>query len=180
MTGFEWLAALTSLVELIGSLIPRRIQVPPNSRGVKFTGMKKVSVIKPGNHWVWPFRSEIKVFDIMPRTVDLAVQDVTAANDDTYRVDASILLSVYPDDNSILKAFFENTRIEDIAATEGMHVLCNLINESDKSVLHNRREFDRILTKRIRKRLKNFGLKTHRAYVATMASGMPVIILGGK
>lgn len=180
MLGFEWLASLTSLVELVGSLIPRRVQIPPTCRGIRFTGMRRTSVLQPGNHWVWPFRSEIKVYDVTSRVVDLAQQDVTSLAGVTYRVDASVIISISVLENDLLRAFVEHQNIEEVAAAECVHVLCTLINESLEDRLQDRREFDRRLTYAIKKRLRRYGIKTHRACVATLAKGLPVLLIGGR
>lgn len=176
--GFEWLASLGSVVELIGSLIPRRIQIAAHSRGVKYVAMKTPVVLQPGNHWLWPFRSEITVHIIKPRQVNLTYIDVTNIEGKPFRVDAAIQVSIYENDTAILQAFFEHDRIEEIIASEAQDVLCSMVATSHAEELYERLEFNARFTSLIRKRLKRYGVRTHKAYVATLVTGKPILLVG--
>lgn len=176
--GFEWLGSLTSLVELIGSLIPRREQIPFTHRGVKYAGMKVVHVLGPGNYWVWPFRSMIKQFDIMSRPISLSSQYAMTRDGTTVWIDGAVLVSMADDDDSIVKAFVHNSDISETVAAESMNAICELLSETLWEELIDRSHFNAELTKLIRTKLRKYGVRVHRAYLATLASGRPLLILG--
>lgn len=178
MIGFEWLGSLTSMVDLITSLIPRRVQIPPTSRGVKFINMKRTIVLQPGNHWLWPFMSEVTVHAVMPRPVDLARIDVTNVEGIAFRVDASTLVSIHRDDESVIRAFVEHDEIETVIANECMNALCELVSASTSVELYDRDVFNLKFTRLIRRKLKRYGVRTHRAFIATLVTGRPILLVG--
>ena len=178
MTGFEWLGSLTSLIELITSLIPRRVQIAPTHRGIKFVGMRKIVVCREGNYWVWPVRSEMKVHLISARPIALAKQYVMSSEGTQYLVDGSILVSIVDSEEGIINAFVRNDEIEEICASEASNAICDLMNDSLDDELCDRDEFNVKLTRMTRRRLRKYGIRTHRAYVSSLASGRPILMLG--
>lgn len=176
--GWEWLASLQSIVELLGSLIPRRIKIPPTHRGIRLRGMTKVTVLQPGLYWYWPFRSEVLVKLVAARNLSLVSQYVMTRDGKTIWVDGSVIHSIYPDDASIIRAFLETDGIEEVAAAVAMAALNELIEDTLFEELFDRQTFNRNFRQILRKKFKTYGLRVHSGNIETLASGRPILVLG--
>lgn len=183
MIGLEWLGSLTSLVEFIGSLIPRHVQIPPTNRGVLYGGIfskfSRVRVLMPGSYVHWPVRSAIHSYTVTPRVIELAKQYVNSRDGIPFWVDGSLQVSVYDHEDAVVRAFvkYEDT-MDGIVTSEATNAISELINESLKEELYDRNEFNKQLTLLIRRRLRKYGVQTHKAYIATLVTGRPILVLG--
>lgn len=175
---WEWLASLQSVVELIGSLIPRRVKIAPTHRGIRYRGMTEVSVVQPGVIWYWPFRSEVQVKMVVERPIALASQYLLTKDGKPVLVDGSILYSNHLDDNNLLKAFVETDSIEEVAASVAMACINEMIEASTMAELYDRQMFNRKLRKLLRARLGAYGLKLHRGNIETLSTGFPLLAMG--
>jgi len=176
--GWQWLASLQAVVELIGSLIPRRVKIPPTHRGIRLRNMTKVSVLQPGLYWFWPFMSSVSLHLVAVRPAALASQYVMTQDGKPMWVDASVLYSVGDDDESVLKAFLETAIVEEVAGTLAMAALGELIEKTTFVQLFDRDRFSKNFRDSLRIKFAEYGLKVIGGNIETLATGRPLLILG--
>jgi regulator of protease activity HflC (stomatin/prohibitin superfamily) len=175
--GWEWLASLQSIVDLIGKLIPRREMIPPTHRGFKFRG-DEIFVLLPGVHWYWPFRSLVLQKRVNNRLISLSSQYLMTQDGKTVWVDGSVLISNYVDRDDLIRAFVVNDDIDEIAAGISMACLNETMEATHWEEIGDRATFNKQFRRRLRKQLRPYGLKVIRANIETLATGRPILLLG--
>jgi regulator of protease activity HflC (stomatin/prohibitin superfamily) len=175
--GWEWLASLQSIVDLIGKLIPRREMVPPTHRGLKYRG-NSIFILLPGVHWYWPYRSLVVQRPINCRLLSLSSQYLMTQDGKTVWVDGSVLVENYLDREDLIRAYVDNSDIDEIAAGISMACLNETMEETHWDKIHDRQLFNKQFRRRLRKQLRPYGLKVVRANIETLATGRPILLLG--
>ena len=171
----ESIAWLGELSELIGSLIPRRVLIPPTHGGVKYKRMKKIIPLTSGRYWYWPFISEIHTTPITEQTIALTDHTLETKDGQTVRVHGVITYEVADVEKALVRKWDFEDSIDDEAAA----AYCTYITtKSFEYIQSDRKKVNIELTRKVRSQLNEYGIKVIRAQITTFASGVPIIHMG--
>lgn len=177
--SFEWIAWLGNIIKLIGDLIPQREKIPPTHRGILYRGMTKVIIRWPGVYWYWPWRSEMHQLCICQQTLWLEEQDVTTADGKVVKCRGTVTYRIIDKEEAIIKAAVETWEITDQIDDEAMAVYCEFIGGKNfDEIQQNRSEANKELTRLVRSRLHEYGVKVVRAQLTSFATGFPLLHMG--
>ena len=179
--GFEWLDWLGGLVKLVGDLIPQREKVDPTLRAVLFRNMTKIIVLPAGIYWYWPWTSEIISMPVKRQVITIGQQDVTTADNMPVKFGGMVSYEIGPTDDEIIRAFVECYLAEDSIDDEATSVFCSVIKtKTFAEIQQNPDDTNTELTRKVRSRLREYGLRTHRAQLTSFATGLPLLHIGGN
>jgi uncharacterized membrane protein YqiK len=174
--SFEWISWLGNLVKLIGDLIPQRYQVPPTHRAVKYKRMRHTIVLRPGNHWYIPFFSQVQELAVKRQTIELCVQQLTTKDGKPVQVEGTVTFEIGDSDEEILKAIVETWDITDNIDDEARGVYADFITTKDfDEIQTDRRGANVELTRQVRSRLREYGVKVFRAQLTSFVTGIPLL-----
>ena len=163
--AFAWLG---SLMDWLGSLVPRWRIVRFTHGGVKFVHGKDVQEVKPGIVWYWPAVTELLIIPTARTTVNLLSQTVSTADDKSVLVSAMLVLEVRNTVKLLGATHDPDELIADIALAAIYEALSGLtwaeLKEKQKT-----RGLDRILRLDTRAQLEKYGVWVAEAMLTDLA-----------
>jgi regulator of protease activity HflC (stomatin/prohibitin superfamily) len=177
----EWIAWLGNLFKLLGDLFPQREKIPPTHRGIKFRNMTESVVLQPGVYWYWPWRTEMHQIVIAQQTFWLDEQEVTTKDNRGVIIRGSVTYRVIDKDSAIIKATVETWDVENQVDDEAMAVYCDYVSsQTFKQIQADRAAVNKELTKQVRSRLNEYGVRVIRAQLTSFATGIPLLHMGNS
>ncbi|REJ65621.1 MAG: SPFH domain-containing protein [Planctomycetota bacterium] len=172
--AFSWLG---SLVESLGSLIPRRVIVRATHAGVKWIWGRHVREMNAGIHWYWPVTTEAVTIVIARQTLNLPTQALVTKDRQQVVAGAVVVYSI----NDVVKAIGErnwdvDTTINDIAQTALVKVISKFSLEELLDSLDS--DIEERLTQTCRRQLDKFGVYVHRCALTDFSTCRVYKVLG--
>lgn len=169
---FEWMG---ELVKIVGDLIPRRILVEPTHMGMKFKGMKKNVVLKPGRYWYLPFFSTVYVIPVKRQSLYLAEQDLTTKDGKPIKVRATVAYEVSDIETAMVNCYEFGNQIDD----ETMGLIALYVTRRSFSFLQGKRKMvNAEISRMVNNRMAEYGVSIKRVQIVSLSTGIPLLHIG--
>jgi regulator of protease activity HflC (stomatin/prohibitin superfamily) len=150
------------LTTLLG-IIPRLVIIRTTHQGVRFKCGKTAKAMKPGLHWYWPVTTQIEILPVARQTNSLPSQVLMTKDGQTIVVAGSVVYTV----NDMLLAYGSlnydvNLTLDDVARSALVEIVAKTTLADLQAGIIG--EF----TKLCRRRLKQYGIGVHKAYLTDL------------
>lgn len=161
----EW---FTQLLQTFATIFPRLVHIKSTDKGVCFK-REKVFKLEPGIHWYWPLWSEVFIQPVVRQTRQLPAQTLTTKDGISVTISVTIRFEI----NDVIAAYgntfdFLDT-IQDVAQGE----VTNIVRSTVYQDFFNE-NLDILLSRKIRGRLKPFGVALKKAFIAEFSPCYPI------
>lgn len=193
----ELLAAVTDFLKALVAFVPRRELVPITHRGVKFVNGRSfawllfpfvfwtiwwkewkpyVVALGPGITWWWPLFSQVETMPVNRQVLKLEAHDVLTLDGKPVKFRGTISYTI----SSIMRAMVQTWEVESSIDDEAEAAFCSFISSKrlDELTGRPREEVNDELTKVVAEQMKVYGVRTVRAKLSSLATGIPVLLLG--
>ncbi len=173
MNFLDW---INDIISALLSFVPRRIIVRATHSGVKWRWGANAIEMKPGFHWYWPFSTEMEVIPTARQTLNLKTQALMTSDKQQVVVGALAVYTVSDVVRAIGKRNYDiDATVYDITQAAIVEVvtkwtLDNLLQNISGSVENQ-------LTRRVQKRLRQFGVRVQRAALTDFSTAVVYKIL---
>lgn len=167
---------LGELINTFGSLIPRMIHIKRTHGAVKFT-RAKAKEVGPGVYFYWPLITEVVVLATARQTLNLNTQSLTTKDGQSISVSGVVVYSIRSVYDAIVKNFDHDDTLGDVAQLAIAEVV---FNSTYDDLLEAQRggRLERELTKKARRRLKQFGFAVDRCALTDLTPSFALRMLG--
>jgi regulator of protease activity HflC (stomatin/prohibitin superfamily) len=162
--AFSWIG---QVVGWFGQFIPRWQIINANQGAVKFKNGSEIIPLGPGIHWWFPATSNLTIYPTARQTVDLRTQLLVTTDEKTVAVGGMVTYRVSNIEDLIGRTFDADQTVRDICGG----VISEIVRDAAWPDLQTP-EFQKELTRLMRKRLRPFGV---HAMKATLTDCAPVL-----
>lgn len=160
----EW---LVNLLDTLTSIFPRLSFIKNTDEGVLFYGENAYKK-GPGYVFWWPIISELYVIPVVRQTQQLKAQTLVTKDREPVTVSVTIRFEIDDIMLACVKTYDFMDTIEDIAQGE-VAVVIRSFNYDEIT-----EDIDKILSRRIRSKLKPYGVALRKAFIAEFSPCTPI------
>jgi len=167
---------LRQLMETLLAWVPRLAHIRSTHGGVKFTG-SRASAWGPGLHWWWPLTSTYAELPTVAQAHNLATQIVLGSGPQAVAASGVIVYRV----DDVLKAVTSCEELDDIVSNVGLAAVFEVLATKklpDLRAWAESGELTNRLTRKVRSRLRAYGLYVERCGLTDLAPAKPLYLMG--
>lgn len=174
-SAFAWLG---SVMEWLGSFVPRIKIVRSTHAGVKFKHGKHPQPIGPGIHIYWPIVTEMDIIPVARQTHNLPTQSLLTKDGRQVVVGGVVVYAI----TDILSTLSKNWDIADTINDITLLAISDVVTSHELDYLHSNLNdaVQKALTKATRKQLRQYGVKVYRTALTDFSTCMVIKNIGGQ
>lgn len=162
------------IAEFVGSLFPRLLIVQASHRAVKYVRGATVVALQPGLHWYWPLVTTVETCAVVRQVLNMPTQLLETADGVPVAVGGIVEYEITDPVRFLAECENGYESISSVATGAIRRVVTSLeYDDRDGSSMDAR------LTKAVRRDLRGYGVRVHRARLSDMAKVRPIHLTGG-
>lgn len=195
----ELVTAITDFLKALVAFVPRRELIPVTHRGVKFVSGRSffwflfpfifwtawwkewepyVIKLEPGITWWWPLFSQVHTMPTNRQVLKLEAHDVLTLDRRAVKFRGTISYTI----SSVMQAMVKTWEVESSIDDEAEAAFCSYVASKNLNDLvgRPREEVNDELTKVVGEQMKIYGVRTIRAKLSSLATGVPILLIGSS